>query len=146
MNRDSAILIAKEAARENVSGFGYISAAGGAPVLPGRYLSSKREAESVIASEFPRMRSLFVRAPFMYDSSRPITVPMAGMTLAGHMFNNLTRGVLSDFLGSAGAKALKADDVAEAVVEALSNESIKGPVEPAELEELATQAWRKTML
>jgi hypothetical protein len=35
--------------------------------------------------------------------------------------------------------------VADAVVEALSEESVKGPVETAEIEELAQKAWRKGM-
>ncbi|KAH8890791.1 NAD(P)-binding protein [Thozetella sp. PMI_491] len=146
MNRDSAILLAKEAMKENVKAFGYISAVGGAPVLPSRYITTKREAESIIASEFPEMRSVYIRAPILYDSSRPITVSMAALTTAGHMFNDLTRGALAGFLGSAGTKPSKADDVAEAVVEALSDDSVKGPLEPAALEELATKAWRKTML
>ncbi|KAI8966877.1 NAD(P)-binding protein [Daldinia sp. FL1419] len=146
MNRDSAIMLAREAARENAAAFAYISAAGGAPVLPARYLSTKREAESTIASEFPRMRSLFIRSPFLYDTSRPITVGMAAMTGVGAAFNGLTRGVFGGIMGAAGVKPLKVDIVAEAVVEALGDGKTKGPVEVAEIEELATKAWRKTML
>lgn len=146
MNRDSAILLAKEAAREKVAAFGYVSAAGGAPVLPSRYITTKREAEAVVAREFPEMRGVFFRPPFMYDSSRKFTIPMAVMVGAGSAFNALTRGVLGGFLGAAGAKPLKADVVADAVVEALADESVKGPVEVPQLEELANRAWRKTML
>ncbi|KAI2630934.1 NAD(P)-binding protein [Hypoxylon sp. NC1633] len=146
MNRDSAIMLAKQAAKENVSTFVFISAAGGAPVLPSRYITTKREAESTIASEFPRMRSLFIRSPVLYDTSRPITVGMAAMTGVGAAFNGLTRGVLGSFMGAAGIKPLKVDVVAEAVVEALGDTSVKGPVEMAEIEELANRAWRKTML
>ncbi|KAI1417826.1 NAD(P)-binding protein [Hypoxylon sp. FL1857] len=146
MNRDSAIMLAKEAARENVSAFVYISAAGGAPVLPSRYITTKREAESTIASEFPRMRGIFFRPPFLYDSSRPITVGMAAMTGLGAAFNGITRGVLGGFMGAAGVKPLKVDIVAEAVVEALGDPEVKGPVEVPEIEELANKAWRKTML
>ncbi|KAI1378281.1 NAD(P)-binding protein [Hypoxylon crocopeplum] len=146
MNRDSAIMLAKEAAREDVSAFVYISAAGGAPVLPARYITTKREAESAIASEFPRMRGIFFRPPFLYDSSRPITIPMAAMTGLGAAFNGFTRGVLGGFMGAAGVKPLKADVVAEAVVEALGDPAVKGPVEVAEIEELANKSWRKTMV
>ncbi|KAI1490649.1 hypothetical protein F5X96DRAFT_534192 [Biscogniauxia mediterranea] len=146
MNRDSAIMLAKEAARENVSAFVYISAAGGAPILPARYITTKREAESTIASEFPRMRGLFFRPPFMYDSSRPITVPMAAMSGAGALFNGITGGLFSNFLGAGGVKPLKADTVAEAVVEALGDESVRGPVEVPEIEELASKSWRRNML
>ncbi|KAK6073652.1 hypothetical protein SCUP234_06131 [Seiridium cupressi] len=146
MNRDSAIMLAKEAAKENAASFVYVSAAGGAPVLPARYISTKREAESTIASEFPKMRGIFVRPPFLYDSSRPVTMPLAAMTGAGALFNKFTGGVLGGFMGAAGAKPLKVDVVAEAVVEAMEDESIRGPVEVPEIEELANRAWRKGML
>jgi hypothetical protein len=146
MNRDSAIMLAKEAAKENAASFVYISAAGGAPVLPARYISTKREAESTIASEFPKMRGIFVRPPFLYDSSRAFTMPLAAMTGAGALFNRLTGGVLGGFMGAAGAKPLKVDVVAEAVVEAVDDETVRGPVEVPEIEELAGKAWRKGML
>jgi hypothetical protein len=146
MNRDSAILLAKEAAKEKVGTFCYISAAGGAPVLPTRYITTKREAEDTIAREFPEMRPVFVRPPIMYDASRPLTMPLAGMTFAGSLFNGATGGVLNDFLGGAGQKPLKADAVAEAVVEALEDESVKGPVDVPAIEELAKRHWRRAML
>jgi hypothetical protein len=41
---------------------------------------------------------------------------------------------------------MKADAVAEAVVEAIEDESVRGPVEVAQIEELANRAWRKGML
>ncbi|PMD40881.1 NAD(P)-binding protein [Hyaloscypha variabilis F] len=146
MNRDSAITLAHEANKEKVKAFVYVSAAGGAPVLPGRYIKTKREAESTISSEFPTMRGVFVRPPFLYDSSRTITVPLAAMTGLGAAFNSVTGGIFGGFMGAAGVKPLKADLVAEAVVEALSDESVKGPVEVPEIEQLAEKAWRKGML
>lgn len=145
MNRDSAITLAQEANREKVSTFAYISAAGGAPVLPARYIETKRQAESTISSEFPTMRSVFIRASFLYDSSRSFTVPLAAMTWAGAVFNNVTGKVFGGLMGAAGVKPLKADLVAEAVVEALDDEKVKGPVEIAEIESLAQAAWRKGM-
>ncbi|KAI0481507.1 NAD(P)-binding protein [Xylaria cf. heliscus] len=145
MNRDSAIMLAKEADRETVSAFVYVSAAGGAPVLPSRYISTKREAESTIASEFPRMRNIFFRPPFLYDSSRPITMPMAAMTGVGALFNGVTGGIFGNLMGAAGVKPLQVDVVAEAIVQALSDEAVKGPVEVAQIEELANKAWRSTM-
>lgn len=156
MNRDSAVLVA-QAAADGAAGdaggasapapaFLYVSAAGGAPVLPRRYIDTKREAESLIASGFPRMRGIFLRPPFLYDSSRPFTIPMAAMTGVGAMFNGLTRGVLDGFMGAAGAKPLKVDVVAQAAVEALSDEGVRGPVEVPEIEELANKGWRKDML
>ncbi|RYP38053.1 hypothetical protein DL768_010819 [Monosporascus sp. mg162] len=146
MNRDSAVVLAAEAARENVAAFAYVSAAGGAPVLPARYITTKREAEDTIAARFPGMRGVFVRAPFMYDSSRPITMPMAAMTGVGALFNSVTGGVLGGFMGAAGVKPLKADVVAEAIVEALDDANVKGPIEVSQIEELADKSWRKNML
>lgn len=145
MNRDSALLLARAASEAGSEAFLYISAAGGAPVLPARYIETKREAESLIASRFPKLRGIFVRAPFLYDSSRMFTVPMAAMTGVGALFNGLTRGVLSNFLGAAGAKPLKVEAVARAAVEALES-GASGPVEVPELEALAEKAWRKGML
>ena len=146
MNRDSAITLAQESNREKVGAFVFISAAGGAPVLPQRYIKTKREAESTIASEFPKMRGIFIRPGMLYDSSRAITIPMAAMTGMGAVFNTVTGGIFGGFLGAAGIKPLKADIVAEAVVEALSEEVVKGPVETAEIETLAQKGWRKGML
>jgi uncharacterized protein YbjT (DUF2867 family) len=146
MNRDSAILLAKEAAREGVKAFGFVSAAAGAPALPGRYLSTKREAEAVVAREFPGMRGVFFRPPFMYDPSRGVTMGLAAVMSAGSVLNGLTGGVLGGFLGTAGMKPLKADAVADAIVEGLADESVKGPVEAPQLEALAAKAWRKTMV
>ncbi|RDW59833.1 NAD(P)-binding protein-9 [Coleophoma cylindrospora] len=146
MNRDSAIALAREAAEHQVPAFVYISAAGGAPVLPARYITTKREAESTIASEFPRMRSAFVRPGFLYDSSRAFTMPLAAMTGLGAVFNSVTGGMFGGIMGAAGTKPLKADVVADAVVEALSDENVKGPIEIQEIEELAQKAWRKGML
>ncbi|KAF7544116.1 hypothetical protein G7046_g9855 [Stylonectria norvegica] len=146
MNRDSAIALAKHAAAEEASAFCYISAAGGAPVLPQRYIATKREAESSISSNFPRMRGVFIRPPFLFDGSRKITMPLAAMVGIGTLFNGATGQYLKNFLGAAGVKPLKVDTVAEAVVEALGDEKTQGPVEVPEIEELASKAWRKTML
>lgn len=146
MNRDSAIMLAREAARHRSRAFVYISASGGFPILPARYISTKREAESTIASEFPAMRGIFFRPPFMYDPSRPLTMPMAAMGGASALFNSATGGIFSGLMGAAGTKPLKVELVAEAVVEALDDPEVKGPVEVPEMEELATKAWRKTML
>ncbi|KXT17656.1 hypothetical protein AC579_10119 [Pseudocercospora musae] len=146
MNRDSAIVLAREANEAGVKAFAYISAAAGAPILPGRYISTKREAESTISSEFPKMRNLYYRPGFLFDSSRTFTVPMAAVTYAGFIANSLTGGNLTWLMGAGGAKPLKADLVAEAVVEGLSDDKVKGPIEVKEIEELANRAWRRGML
>lgn len=150
MNRDSAITLAKEADKEKTPAFAYISAAAAPPMVPRRYVDTKREAESTIAREFPNMRSIFVRPGFMYDPSRGFTMPLAAATGVGAVVNSASGGILGGlfggFMGSAVIKPLKADVVAEAVVEALSDDKRKGPIEIKEIEELAEKGWRKGML
>lgn len=146
MNRDSAVGLAREANSKGVGSFVYISAAAGAPVLPERYIKTKREAESTIASEFPKMRPVFVRPGMLYDSSRSITMGLAGVTGLAAMVNSLAGGRLTPLMGAGGTKPLKADVVAEAAVEALDDESVRGVVDVPAIESLANTAWRKGML
>ncbi|KAG6148311.1 hypothetical protein E4U28_004613 [Claviceps purpurea] len=146
MNRDSAVALAKHAAAEKASAFCYISACGGAPIMPPRYITTKRQAEIAIQNNFPEMRGVFMRPPFLYDSSRRFTMGMAALTGLGVAFTRLTGNYLKDFMGAAGTKPLKADTVAEAVVEALGDETVTGPVEVPQIEELANKAWRNSML
>ncbi|KAL9106839.1 MAG: hypothetical protein Q9227_008172 [Pyrenula ochraceoflavens] len=146
MNRDSAINLAQESEKENVRTFLYISAAAGAPMLPKRYITTKREAESRIASEFPKMRNIFVRPSFLYDSSRMFTLPIAAAGSVGSAVNSLAGGYLTNVFGAAVEKPMKADDVAEAVVEAIYQEDVKGVQLPKQIEDLATKAWRRSMI
>ncbi|KZF21737.1 NAD(P)-binding protein [Xylona heveae TC161] len=146
MNRDSAITLAQEASHENVPTFLYISAAAGAPILPARYIKTKRDAESAITSAFPNMRSIFVRPGFLYDSSRGLTMPLAALTGMGAIANSLVGGHLTWLMGAGGVKPLKADLVADAAVEAIGDNTVRGPVEVPKIEELAHKAWRRTML
>ena len=146
MNRDSAIALAQESQREGVGTFVYISAAAGAPMLPGRYITTKREAESTIASEMVRLRNIFVRPGFLYDNSRKFTLPIAASGMVGSTVNSLVGGSLTSIFGAAVEKPLKADLVAEAVVEAISDDTTKGIVGTKEIEALASKAWRRTML
>jgi hypothetical protein len=146
MNRDSAIALAQESQREGVSTFVYISAAAGAPMLPARYISTKREAESTIASELVKLRSIFVRPGFLYDSSRKFTLPIAASGMVGSTVNEMVGGSLTKLFGAAVEKPLRADLVADAVVEAIAEEDTKGVLSTKEIEALAAKAWRKTML
>ncbi len=131
---------------QNVPSFVYISAAAGAPMLPQRYITTKREAESTIASSFPGMRNMFVRPGFLYDSSRTFTLAIAFFGSAGHTINSAIGGRLTWLAGAAVEKPLKADVVAEAVVEAIGDESVKGVIGTTQIEELANNAWRRGML
>lgn len=146
MNRDSAIALAQEAEREGASTFVYISAAAGAPILPSRYITTKREAESIIAREMTKLRNIFVRPGFLFDNSRKFTLPIAASGMVGSTINSLVGGNLTRVFGAAVEKPLKADLVADAVVEAIADDSTKGVVDTALIEALAAKAWRRTML
>jgi len=146
MNRDSAIALAQEAEREGANTFVYISAAAGAPILPTRYITTKREAESTIANEMTKLRNVFIRPGFLYDNSRKFTLPIAASGMVGSTVNSLVGGSLTKVFGAAVEKPLKADLVADAVVEAIEDDSTKGVVNTALIEALAAKAWRRTML
>lgn len=146
MNRDTAVSLAHESSSRKVPTFLYISAAAGTPILPARYITTKRDAESIIATTFPAMRSIFIRAPFMYDSSRTFTLPIAAAGGVASLINSAVGGRLTWLMGAGGIKPLKADLVGEAVVEALEDGQVRGPVEVPEIERLGTRAWRKNML
>jgi len=92
------------------------------------------------------MRSVFVRPGMLYDASRTITLPLAAVTGAGALVNGLTGGRLTPLMGAGGTRPLKADAVADAVVEAVDDEGVRGPVEVPVIERLAQRAWRKDML
>jgi hypothetical protein len=92
------------------------------------------------------MRSIFIRAPFLYDSSRTFTLPIAAAGGVAAMINSAVGGRLTWLMGAGGVKPLKADLVGEACVEALEDEEVRGPVEVGEIERLGTRAWRKNML
>lgn len=145
MNRDSAIALAQESSGEHVPTFVFISAAGGAPILPSRYITTKRDAEATISSKLPDLRSIFMRPAFMYDSSRKFTLPIA---LGGFLGTeaNAFLGNRLQFLGSMVDKPLQVDVVGEAVVEAMDDESTRGAVGTKQIETLATKAWRKSMV
>ncbi|RMD43388.1 hypothetical protein DV735_g1705, partial [Chaetothyriales sp. CBS 134920] len=146
MNRDSAIALASAAQDAAVGCFVYISAAAGAPLLPSRYITTKRAAESTIANNFQQLRSIFFRPGFMYDSSRGITLPIAASGAVASTVNELLGGKLSGVFGTAVEKPLKADVVADAVTEAIATDETKGVVDIQAIQALAAKAWRRTML
>jgi hypothetical protein len=92
------------------------------------------------------MRSLFFRPGMLYDSSRSITLALAGVTGMGAVANSLVGGRLTWLMGAGGTKPLKADVVAEAVVEGIGEDDVKGLIEVPKIEELANKAWRRGML
>ena len=115
-------------------------------MLPKRYITTKRDAESTIASALPKLRSIFIRPGFLYDLSRIFTMPIAAAGSVGNLVNSMIGGRLTWIAGAAVEKPLKADLVAEAVVEAIEDGAVKGVVGTSDIEALATKAWRRGML
>lgn len=60
--------------------------------------------------------------------------------------NSIIGGRLTWLAGAAVEKPLKADLVAEGVVESIEDSGVKGVVGTTAIEGLATKAWRKGML
>ncbi|EEH45900.1 ubiquinone biosynthesis protein COQ11 [Paracoccidioides brasiliensis Pb18] len=145
MNRDSVVALAQEASYEHVPTFVFISAAAGAPMVPERYLTTKRDAEALISSNLSDLRSIFMRPTFMYDSSRKLTLPIALGGIVGSEVNGLLGGRLSS-LGMMTAKPLNVNIVGEAVVEAIGDDDVQGVVGLKKIETLATKGWRRSML
>jgi len=73
-------------------------------------------------------------------------MPLAAITGMGALVNSLVGGRLTFLMGAGGTKPLNADTVAEAVVESIGDDGVKGIVEVKEIEELANKAWRRGML
>lgn len=73
-------------------------------------------------------------------------MPVAFFGGAGHIANSMIGGRLTWLAGAAVEKPLKADLVAEAVVEAIGDDSVKGVVPTEQIEALANKAWRRGML
>ena len=142
----TAITLASTTSSLSIPTFVYISAAAGTPILPTRYITTKRDAESTISSSFPTLRSIFIRPGFLYDNSRAFTMPIAFAGAAGHMANSLVGGRLTGLFGAAVEKPLKADAVAEAVVEAIDDGAVSGVVDTSRIEDLAGRGWRREML
>ena len=92
------------------------------------------------------MRSIFFRPPFLYDSSRKFTMPIAAAGYVGSIADSLVGGRLSWLMGAGVMKPFKGELVGNAAVEALDDESARGPLEPREIEALGMRAWRKGML
>lgn len=140
-----AIALAQESVYEHVNTFAFISASSAAPIIPQRYITTKRDAESAISSSLPEIRSVFIRPSFMYDSSRKLTMPIALGGILGSELNSLLGGKLQ-FLGAMTEKPLQVDIVGEAVIEAIGDDETSGTVGPKKIETLATKGWRRNML
>ncbi|KAI5781202.1 hypothetical protein EDC01DRAFT_666718 [Geopyxis carbonaria] len=146
MNRDTAVTLAEETIKAGkAKSFLYVSAVDSFFALPKRYITTKREAEARIAALDGGLRSVFLRPSFLYDSSRTVTIPLAGLLSVTSAVNGLF-GRKLPLLGAAGWKPLSVEDVAGAAVKALEDETVTGAQGVPEIETLAARVWREGML
>lgn len=139
LNRDSAIVLAKEFAKvaKKTSPFVYISAEDWNPLVDRRYILTKRQAEVELASQ-SSLRPVFVRPGFMYDAS--------GTSALRNHIGCAANAV--GHLGSLGASlfgssvnfnpAISVQVVANAVVESLADDSIDGVISLEALQKYST--------
>ncbi|CAN6609112.1 MIOREX complex component 2 [Trichomonascus vanleenenianus] len=135
LNRESAVLLAKEFARvsEFRRPFVYISAADWNPVADRRYIQSKREAEKDIEA-IANLRPVIIRPGFMYNEKDTSSVRhFVGMAMK-------TAGTVGDVSGlkCLSNPALPVDKVAKSVVEAAEDATIEGIIELEALQKYAS--------
>lgn len=125
--------------------FLYISAFSGAPMLPSRYISTKRDAERILPTLSEKMRTISLRPAIIYDSTRMLSLPFAVASGIISTLNSLT-GRRIPILKTVGQKPLAVDTVASAAFEAIDEPDVNGIVDIAGMEKLAEKEWRKGML
>ncbi|KAG0049430.1 hypothetical protein BGZ83_005780 [Gryganskiella cystojenkinii] len=137
INRDTAITVADEAAKEGIDSFVFISAAFSPPMVPNRYLTTKREAESHLLTHPSKFRSVIFRPGFMSTPDRPITLPLAGLLqLSSSILGKSVNGTIP-FAQALSTPPLAMETLARAVMNSIENPDIKGIVDVDGIEELA---------
>ncbi|KAG0349148.1 hypothetical protein BG004_001572 [Podila humilis] len=137
INRDTAITVANEAGKAGVESFVFISAAFSPPMVPNRYLTTKREAEHALLTHPSKLRSVIFRPGFMSSPERPITLPLAGLLqVSSTILGDSVRGTIP-FAQALSTPPLSMETLARAVMNAVENPEIKGIVDVGGIEELA---------
>ncbi|KAF9344181.1 hypothetical protein BGX26_004693 [Mortierella sp. AD094] len=137
VNRDTALVVAKEAAKEGVDSFVYISAAFAPPMVPNRYITTKREAEHALLTNTDKIRPIIFRPGFLSTPERPVTLPLAGLLqVSSAILGNSLRGTIP-FAQAISTPPLSMDTLARAIMNSIENKDIKGIVDVEGIEELA---------
>ncbi|KAF9925675.1 hypothetical protein FBU30_004599 [Linnemannia zychae] len=145
VNRDTAITVANEAAKEGVESFAFVSAAFAPPMVPNRYLTTKREAESALLTHPAGFRSIIFRPGFMSTPDRPITVPLAGLLqVSSAILGNSVKGTIP-FAQALSTPPLEMETLARAIVNSLENPDVKGIIDVEGIAELANNPHTKTV-
>ncbi|KAF8932845.1 hypothetical protein EDD21DRAFT_380425 [Dissophora ornata] len=145
INRDTAITVANEAGKEGVDTFVYISAAFPPPMVPNRYITTKREAEHALLTNTTGFRPIIFRPGFLSTPERPITLPLAGLLkVSSAILGNSLKGTIP-FAQAASTPPVGMDVLARAIMNAIENPDIKGIVDVDGIDELAHNPDSKTV-
>lgn len=154
INRDSAVILGKAFAETPATPadttdsqprsdkpFVYISAEDHSRFTPAEYISSKRSAEAAI-DLIPGLRGVYLRPGFMVDNNQPSGITNLGSQTVrdglGHILK-LKYNVASALGASdeVAAPVLDVQSVAKAAIEALDDDSLRGPISLAALNKYA---------
>ncbi|KAF9087694.1 hypothetical protein BGX29_004305 [Mortierella sp. GBA35] len=137
VNRDTAITVANEAAKEGIESFAFVSAAFSPPMVPNRYVTTKREAETALLTHPAGFRSIIFRPGFLSTPDRPVTLPLAGLLqVSSAILGDSVRGTIP-FAQALSTPPLAMETLARAIVNSLENPEIKGIVDVEGIAELA---------
>ncbi|KAF8948449.1 hypothetical protein BGZ47_004838 [Haplosporangium gracile] len=137
VNRDTAITVANEAAKEGISSFAFISAAFAPPMVPNRYVTTKREAETALLTHPAGFRSIIFRPGFLSTPDRPVTLPLAGLLqVSSAILGDSVRGTIP-FAQALSTPPLEMETLARAIVNSLENPEVRGIVDVEGIAELA---------
>ncbi|CAK9442111.1 uncharacterized protein LODBEIA_P58610 [Lodderomyces beijingensis] len=150
IQRDSAVNLADEyvkareaslssetaSSTEKVGTYIYISADQNPPIVPQRYISTKREAELAISS-MPHLRTIIMRPGVMYDESHDLGATKRDIIMKGLRFavgaKNATLG--KSFLSGLVRPVVSTTQVAEALFDKLETPEFKGVVSVDSIEQ-----------
>ncbi|KAI7816433.1 hypothetical protein BC939DRAFT_469168 [Gamsiella multidivaricata] len=145
VNRDTAITVANEAGKAGVDSFVYISAAFSPPMVPNRYITTKREAEHALLTHPSGFRPIIFRPGFLSTPERPITLPLAGLLqISSAVLGNSLRGTIP-FAQAMSTPPASMETLARAIMNAVENEDVKGIVDVDGIEELANNPNSKSV-
>ncbi|KAF9959622.1 hypothetical protein BGZ72_009202 [Mortierella alpina] len=145
INRDTAITVANEAAKEGVDSFVYISAAFSPPMVPNRYITTKREAEQALLTHASGFRPVIFRPGFLSTPERPITMPLAGLLqVSSAVLGNSIKGTIP-FAQALSTPPQSMETLARAIMNAVENKDVKGIVDVDGIEELANNPASRTV-
>ncbi|KAG0256490.1 hypothetical protein BG011_004481 [Mortierella polycephala] len=136
VNRDTALTMANEAAKVGVNTFAFVSAAFAPPMVPNRYITTKREVENALLSHPSGFRPIIFRPGFMTTPERPITMPLGCLVqVSSTILGNAIKGTvpLADAMST---RPLSMESFARGIMNAVENKDVKGILDVDGIQEL----------